>query len=136
MGPIALGPRPGLRQGLKGVVVLSEMAEELPISKDEVAPAGLRDLAELKSKSGVLPIEQISNIGFIRTAFDGLAHELIIGRKFACRVGISRIASKECSLATAAAKVDLSLWTRPTWVRHPFGAAKPIETFGCFPDPG
>jgi hypothetical protein len=88
------------------------------------------------STAGVLSKEQTGNIGFIRTALDGLAHELMMGRQFACRVGVSRIAGKECGLATAAAEVNLSLWTRPTWIRHPFGAAKPIETFGFFPDPG
>ena len=88
------------------------------------------------STAGVLSKEQTGNIGFIRTALDGLAHELMMGRQFACRVGVSRIAGKECGLATAAAKVDLSLWTGSAWLRHPFGPAKSVKAFGFFPDPG
>ena len=46
------------------------------------------------------------------------------------------MASEECGLATAAAKVDLSLWTGSAWLRHPFGPAKSVKAFGFFPDPG
>ena len=59
-----------------------------------------------------------------------------MGRKFTCLVGVGWITSKESGLATASTKVDLSLWTRSTRLRHPFGAAKPVETFRSFPDPG
>src|ERR1700722_9116204 len=57
-------------------------------------------------------------------------------RKFAGRVNQSRIAGQECGLATAAAKVYLSLRTGSTRLRHPLGPTKPVEARGFFPDPG
>jgi len=84
----------------------------------------------------ILPGDQISNSGFVQVTPDGLLHEPMMRRKFAGRISIDRIAGEECSLATAAAKVNLSLWTRSTQFRHPFGAAKPNETFRGIPDPG
>jgi hypothetical protein len=57
-------------------------------------------------------------------------------RKLARRVGVNRIAREERGLTAAVAKVNLSLWTRSTQFRHPFGAAKPNETFRGIPDPG
>jgi hypothetical protein len=91
-------------------------------------------VSRLERESGILPKEQISNIGFIHVPPDGLAYTPMMGRIFASRIGLSRIASEECGLATAPAKVNLSLWTGSTWLRHPFGAAKLVEAFGFFPD--
>jgi hypothetical protein len=86
--------------------------------------------------SGILPEEQSSQRGLIRSTPDGLGHEPMKRRILTGRVGMSGIASEERGLAATTSIVNLSLWTGSTRFWHPFGPAKPVKAFGFFPDPG
>jgi hypothetical protein len=108
------------------------------VSKDAVlytSPFLIRSVIS-RQTSGILAEDQIPKKLFIRSALDSLSHEPMMGRIIACRVGLGWIASEKRGLTTAAAKIDLSLWTRLTRLRHPLGAAKAIETFRSVPDRG
>jgi hypothetical protein len=60
--------------------------------------------------------------------------ERAMRRKCADRISRVRMAREQRGLATATAKVDLSLWTGTAGLGHPLFSPKPIETLSVDPN--